>query len=421
MHESQSNSTPCTDCNVPNRTIFCNDNLEVLRGINNECIDLIYLDPPFNTKKVFTAPLGTSAAGASFKDIFTQEDLKEEWAKTIKEDRPSVHELLTAVKSIAGHTSYNFCYLAYMAVRLIEMHRILKKTGIIYVHCDQTMSHYLKLLLDCIFKEQYFKNEIVWKRATSTQKGSQYGYKKWGVNTDSILMYTKNNAYYLAPYIAFSQEDQEQITEKFKHIDEKTNRKYYDDSAHIWRTPNMGARPRLCYEWRGFRNPHPSGWRLSKERMEEEYQKGNFVIKSDGSLQRRKYAEDYLGTPIGNLWTDINPPSGKENTNYPTQKPLALLERIIKASSNVGAVVLDPFCGCATTCVAAEKLDRRWIGIDVSYIAFQLVQTRIKDEVWNDPNLLERYAGVVPTMHFSTEPPERTDGKHAAQEKNMYM
>lgn len=142
----------------------------------------------------------------------------------------------------------------------------------------------------------------------------------------------------------------------------------------------MGARPNLCYEWRGFRNPHPSGWRLSKERLEEEFQKGNIVIRPDGKLERRKYLKDYKGVPVGNLWDDIPPATGNERTGYPTQKPLRLLERIIKASSNEGDVVLDPFCGCATTCVAAEKLVRNWIGIDISEKAIDLVKSRlIKD------------------------------------------
>ena len=135
--------------------------------------------------------------------------------------------------------------------------------------------------------------------------------------------------------------------EQFPKVGEKGER-YYDDSAHIWSTPNMDARPNLCYEWRGFVNPHPSGWRLSKDRLEEEYQKGNIVITRDGKLERRKYERDFKGKQVGNLWADIPIASGKERTGYPTQKPLALLHRIINASSNPGDVVLDPFCGCAT-------------------------------------------------------------------------
>ena len=142
----------------------------------------------------------------------------------------------------------------------------------------------------------------------------------------------------------------------------------------------MGARPNLCYEWNGFVNPHPSGWRLSRERLEEEYEKGNFVILPNGKLQRRKYEEDYRGSTFGNFWDDINFVLGKESVSYPTQKPLALLERIINASSNEGDVVFDPFCGCATTLVAADRLDRQWLGIDLSSKAIELVQHRIRQD-----------------------------------------
>ena len=148
--------------NVDNRTIFCHDNLEVLRGMNSRCVDLIYLDPPFNKKKTFTAPIGSSAEGASFSDIFREEDVKEDWLKDIKEDHYSIHELLNAVKNIEGKQSYNFCYLAYMAIRLMECHRVLKDTGSLYLHCDPTMSHYLKLVLDCILGEKNFQNEVIW-------------------------------------------------------------------------------------------------------------------------------------------------------------------------------------------------------------------------------------------------------------------
>ncbi|MGL4563085.1 MAG: DNA methyltransferase [Brevinema sp.] len=167
----------------------------------------------------------------------------------------------------------------------------------------------------------------------------------------------------------------------------------------------MGVRPNLCYEWKGFKNPHPSGWRLSKERLEEEYQKGNIVIKDNGKLERRKYLKDYKGVPIGNLWIDINLPIGDERVGYPTQKPLALLERIIHASCPEGGIVLDPFCGCATTCVAAEKLDREWIGIDISKKAFELVNIRLHKEVANPEKLFQHKNPLI----FREDIPDRTD------------
>ena len=150
------------DCNVENRTIFCDDNLDVLKGINSECIDLIYLDPPFNKNKEFTAPIGTSAEGASFKDIFREDDLKEEWLISIQEDHPDLFQYLNGIKGVGK--PYYFAYLAYMAIRLLECHRLLKPTGSIYLHCDPTMSHYLKTTMDCIFSESNFRNEITWLR-----------------------------------------------------------------------------------------------------------------------------------------------------------------------------------------------------------------------------------------------------------------
>ena len=152
-------------CNVANRTIFLHDNLDVLQNINPDCIDLIYLDPPFNKNKKFTAPIGSSAEGAEFSDIFREEDVKDEWLQTIQEDQPELHHYLNGIKGVGKH--YNFAYLAYIAIRLIECHRILKPTGSLYLHCDPTMSHYLKTTLDCIFGEDQFRNEIVWCYSTS--------------------------------------------------------------------------------------------------------------------------------------------------------------------------------------------------------------------------------------------------------------
>ena len=174
-------------CNVENRSIFCSDNLDILRNINSDCVDLIYLDPPFNKKKVFAAPIGSSAEGASFSDVFKEEDVKEEWVNTIKEDNEKLRDLLLSIKQWSS--TYNFAYSAYMAIRLLEMRRILKDTGSIYLHCDPTMSHYLKLLLDCIFGEQFFRNEIVWFYYDTPGRSIKYYPKK----SDTIFFYTKSD------------------------------------------------------------------------------------------------------------------------------------------------------------------------------------------------------------------------------------
>lgn len=300
--------------NLKPRTIFCKDNIDILTGINSNTIDLIYLDPPFNKKKKFTAPIGSAAEGAEFSDIFRQEDIKDEWVKSIEYENSELFNFLNHTKY--DGISYNYCYLVYMAIRLVECHRILKHTGSIYLHCDPTMSHYLKIVMDCIFKEKNFMTEIVW--SYSWGKRTE---KKWNRKHDIILVYTKTDQFTF---------NADQVLE-----------------------------PRKLQE-------------QSKKRLEY----SGALIKDHN---KRGKSELALPTDVWHIPT-INS-MAKERTNYPTQKPIALLERIIKASSKQGDIVLDPFCGCATTCVASEKLDRGWIGVDVSHKAYEYVKARIKKEV----------------------------------------
>jgi site-specific DNA-methyltransferase (adenine-specific) len=356
--------------------LYTGDNLYILNGMNSESVDLIYLDPPFNSKRTYSAPIGSKAAGASFDDMWTWEDVDKAYLERLANDYPALTEFIESIGKINGKSMMS--YITYMVQRLIEMHRILKSTGSFYLHCDPTASHYLKIVLDEIFGKSNFRNEIVWQRMVGA-KGSQFKPKKYGASSDVILFYVKSDDAYFDIYAVSELSEADKI-KKFPLIDEKTSRRYYNDSAHIWCNPSMGDRPNLCYEWRGFTNPHASGWRLSKERLEEEYQKGNIVIRPNGKLERRKYEDDYRGETLNNVWSDIPIVRGKEATGYPTQKPLALLERIIKASCPSGGIVLDPFCGCATTCVAAEKLERRWIGVDIEQQAAKVVMERLKDE-----------------------------------------
>ena len=358
--------------NIENRTVYCTDNLIILQKTNSGCIDLIYLDPPFNTKKVFTAPLGTSAEGASFKDIFTQEDLKEEWLQTIQEDHFALYRLLEAVKEIEGRTSYNFCYLAYMAIRVIECHRVLKETGSLYLHCDPTMSHYLKLLLDCLFGEKNFRNEIVWWYSGPSNTKRYYPKKH-----DIVLFYVKNEkAEYSFNYKSILKSYSESFLKRRSYAESKGGKGITSTYTH-------------------------------EERTHQEVMR----VWGDGQVPPSVWNEFYSGGQI----------SSKERTGYPTQKPLALLERIINASSNKDDVVLDPFCGCATTCVAAEKLHRKWIGIDISIKAYELVQTRLKDEVYAE-GLVKGEKGTLPQIHFKTTPPQRTDdGAETTDHKYIYV
>ena len=338
-----------TICNVPNRTIFCDDNLDVLRGINSECIDLIYLDPPFNKNKKFTAPIGTSAEGAEFSDIFREEDVKYEWLVTLEQDQPELYHYLTGIRAV--DRPYNFAYLAYMAIRLIECQRILKPSGSVYLHCDPTMSHYLKIAMDCIFGEHNFRNEIVW-----CYRGGGVPKKDFARKHDIIFRY--------CPEI----------------------RKFNVDDVRI--PYSQDSTDRLEYTARSFRST----------KVYDGYEQN----------PKGKHPED---------WWVMQPimPSSKERTGYPTQKPVKLMERIIQASSNEGDIVFDPFCGCATTCVAAERLNRQWIGVDISYKAYELVKKRLTKEsvtIWQPDT----------EIHMRTDPPKRTDiGKDYREKKFVYV
>lgn len=419
--------------NFLDNTLYEMDNLIVLRGMNSETVDLIATDPPFNTKR------NRSGSAGEYEDKWTWlkketkkrpdqwkwNEIHPKWLEEIEDNHKALYHAIDAAIHCQGQDTAAF--LCFLSVRLLEMHRILKPTGSIYLHCDPTASHYIKTCMDAIFGKQNFRTEITWKRATSTQKGSQHASKRWGNNADIIYYYAKSKESSLSPERELTESE---ILEKFKHIDENGER-YYDDSAHIWCSPNMGKRPNLCYKWKGFVNPHPSGWRLSKERLEEEYQKGNIVIRQDGKLERRKYLKDYKGASYGNIWDDIRPASGRERTGSPDQKPLALYERIIKASSNEGDLVLDPFCGCATTIIAANNLKRRWIGIDRRTDARYHIITRLMGIDRKERERLAKYATDKAwldkqegryEMHYQTEPPKRTDnGKQTTPElKQVY-
>ncbi|MCY4227625.1 MAG: DNA methyltransferase [Gammaproteobacteria bacterium] len=378
-----------TDCNIKNRTIFCHDNLDVLRGINSECIDLVYLDPPFNKNKKFTAPIGSSAEGAEFSDIFRQEDVKAEWLLTIKEDQPELFHYLNGIRGVGN--PYNFAYLAYMAIRLIECQRVLNETGSIYLHCDPTMSHYLKAVMDCVFGEKNFRNEVIWKR-TSGHSDS----KTMGAVHDVILVYAVSELHSCnfqhVPYSAAH------IAKRYRHSD-ADGRQFADDNLTAKGLQGGGYQ----YEYKGV----SSLWRVPLDKMKMLDSENRLYFTKRGGIRIKRYLDEMKGFPVNDLWTDIAPVNSqaKEATKYPTQKPLALLKRIIKASSSEGDIVLDPFCGCATTCVAAEHLNRQWIGVDISIIAYDLVRDRLTDEA-ADPGHILQFRNKI---HLKTGPARRTD------------
>jgi len=384
----------------------------VLRGLNSASVDLIYLDPPFNKKKEFVTPTGTHTKGASFEDIFKKNNVNEDWVFEILEDHPKLHNLLNAVKGIEGRASYNFYYLNYMAIRLIECRRILKDTGSIYLHCDPTMSHYLKLVMDYIFGEKNFRNEIIWKRKNDVHNRAD---RVLGGIHDAILWYgdivgSKYNKQYF-PY------DSGYIASHYNKVDSRGRYRLLPCTNE-----SGGNKP---YKFKGMER----AWRWKEERMKKMHADDMLVqLNPKGPWYYKKYLQDAEGVPLQDIWNDIDPVRGKKHL-YQTQKPLALLERIIKMSSNEGDMVLDPFCGCATTPVAAERLNRQWIGIDVSIKAYELVQDRINAiqkemDLEGDEKTAEKYAEAIKYIkeRFTAEPPTRTDdGAPAKNPKYVYV
>ena len=335
-----------TGLNFADKTIWTGDNLDIMRGMNSESVDLIYLDPPFNSNQNYAAPVGSAAAGAAFKDTWTLSDLDVAWLGLIADEQPATAHVLKTAGLTHGKGMQS--YLTMMAVRLMEMRRLLKPMGSIYLHCDPTASHYLKLLMDGIFGAGRYMAEITWKRTAAHNDSRTFG------NVADIILFFG---------------DQINVNDvRVPHDPEYVSRFYRSDDGDgrgPYTLDNMASpnpRPNLMYEWRGY--PHPvKGWRYSKETMAQLDAEGRiwYPDSYDRRPRRKRYLSENPGRLVDNVWTDIGPIAAhaNERVGYPTQKPLALLERIIKASSNEGDVVLDPFCGCATACVAADRLGRK--------------------------------------------------------------
>ncbi len=368
--------------------LYFGDNLEILRNreyFPDECIDLIYLDPPFNSKKDYNVlfkengGVESEAQIKAFTDTWHWTQAAENTYHDIVVNGPlKVGKLIGALHDAIGHNDV-MAYLVMMTARLIELHRVLKPIGSLYLHCDPTASHYLKLVLDQIFSPANFRNEIVWKRANAHNDP-----KKFGRISDTILYYSKTDnpiwnpqhtTYREAYYKSHFQQDTDGRFSRTVPLD----------------APRHGTgSPALLYEWHG-KWPAPSRtWAVRKETMEEYERNGLLRYTKTGTPTLIQYADEMLGVPLQNIWTDIPPvnPQAKERLGYETQKPLPLLERIIQASSNEGDIVLDPFCGCGTAVAAAHKLNRRWLGIDITHLAINLMRTRLKDSFGIDVEVI---------------------------------
>lgn len=322
-----------------------------MRGMNSASVDLIYLDPPFNSNHDYAAPIGSVAAGAEFKDTWGLDDVKVVWHGEIKHEYPGLYALLTATREIHGDSM--MAYLIYMGIRLIEMRRVLAAEGTIYLHCNQYAGHYLKLLLDAVFGRRNFVTEIIWNYGTPS--GGRTSGKKPVKTHDVLLAYAAGYGDHL-------------YTPQFTPYSEN-------------------------YTFRWFRHTDEDG-----RRYQTRSRKGRIV---------RQYLDESPGMPLSTVWSDVMqlssrrgwfPSTRKEEVGYPTQKPLALVRRVIDASAPEGGIVLDPFCGCATACIAAEQRGRRWVGIDISPKAADPVRVRMRNEL----GLF--YAGA-----HRTDIPARTD------------
>jgi adenine specific DNA methylase Mod len=353
--------------------LYYGDNLDVLREhIRDESIDLIYLDPPFNSQAsyniLYREPSGeqSKAQIEAFLDTWHWNETAEQSFDEVIRSSTDAAELMRAIRAVL-HESDLMAYLTMMAVRLVELHRVLKPAGSLYLHCDPAASHYLKILLDAIFGGANFRNEIVWKR--SHPKG--HAFTRFASTHDVILAYAKSvrDVVWNATYVP--------------HDTERAAMQYSlkDDDGRAYQLTSLlnpnSNRPNLTYEFKGVTRV----WRWTKERMLEEDAKGRIVVPKGGQgvPRYKRYLDEQEGIPVGDFWNDIEIASGAERLGYPTQKPLALLERIIQASSNEGDLVLDPFCGCGTTVHAAEKLRRQWTGIDITHLAISLIEKRLRD------------------------------------------
>ena len=356
--------------------LYYGDNLDVLqRYVKDESIDLVYLDPPFNSRQDYNVLFAEKDGSQSSSQIHAFEDT---WEWNIESQR-ALQEVIEHGGDVADalrafytflHGSDMMAYLAMMAPRLVELRRVLKETGSIYLHCDPTASHYLKILMDAVFGPQFFRNEITWKRTG----GHNDARRKFGDQSDIILFFAKSDAsVFNRSHTAYS----ESYLKSHYNQKEPNGRRYRTDNL---RSPH--PRPNLTYDYKGYK-PHPNGWSVSRELMEKLDAEGKlyFPVSKDGRISVKRYLDEMPGAPVGNLWDDIAPinSQAQERLGYPTQKPEALLERIIKASSNEGDLVLDPFCGCGTTVQVAQRLNRRWIGIDITHLAIGLIKKRLFD------------------------------------------
>ncbi len=360
-----------------NNALYYGDNLPVLREqIAAESVDLVYLDPPFNSSAdynvLFRAPAGqrSEAQIEAFQDTWHWGDpASRAFDDVIRSRYIDAATMLKAIRSALGENDM-MAYLAMMAARLIELHRVLKPTGSLYLHCDPTASHYLKILLDAVFGAETFRTEIIWERTNAHNFKSRV----WPKSHDTIFFYSRSKDF------KFNDQYSEYGPEQLKRYKKDADGRLYKAENLTFSTVNQSRQ----FTWRGSKPPSNRSWGASAEQLNAWYAEGRILLKKDGTPRLdglKVYLDDMKGKTVGSVWTDIDRigNTSSERLGYPTQKPLSLLERIVAASSNEGDLVLDPFCGCGTAVHAAQKLGRKWIGIDITHLAISLIERRLKD------------------------------------------
>lgn len=392
---------------VPDNYLYYGDNLDVLRRhVDDESVDLVYLDPPFKSDQdynvLFADRSGEAAAAQiqAFEDTWHWDLAAAEAYREMVEEGGPVSRAMQAFRTLLGENDM-LAYLSMMAPRLVELRRVLKPTGSLYLHCDPTASHYLKMLLDAVFGPRNFRAEIVWKR-TSAHSNVKQGRKAYGQIHDILLFYTRSDEWtWNQVYVPF---DQSYIESHYRKVEEETGRRYRTgdltaarpggDTEYEWRIKRRvdGGSweadlegeyedPKPGWEYKGKPPYKGRYWAYSRDNMAEFEREGRIHYTRTGMLEYKRYLDEMPGMAVSDLWTDIAPINSQaaERLGYPTQKPEGLLERVIKTSSNEGDVVLDPFCGCGTTIAVAEQLERRWIGIDITHLAVSLMKHRLQD------------------------------------------
>ena len=360
-----------TTSEAPNRLYF-GDNLDILRQyVPDESVDLIYLDPPFNSNATYNVLFRERSGEESAAQITAFEDTwhwgwesETAFQDVVTRGPDKVGSLLAALRQFLGQNDM-MAYLTMMAQRMVELHRVLKPTGSIYLHCDPTASHYLKLMMDAVFGAGGFRSEIIWRRQSAHSDARNYG----SVH-DTILFYVKTDRFLWNQ--SFQPYETEYVEQYYRYTD-ADGRRFMSGDLGAAGLQGGGYQ----YEWKGIERV----WRVPVETMERLDSESRIFYTRNGIPRIKRYLDEAKGNPVQDVWTDVQSLRSwhQERLGYPTQKPEALLERIINASSNEGDVILDPFCGCGTATVAAERLNRRWIGIDITHLAITLVRHRLHD------------------------------------------